>query len=93
MSDKKTSLFYGSQEELYITDIVCAVQEAPSIRKLNTHAMYIQRNTKQERDKLANREVLEKVKDEFIQCIIYRQMWDSDRCWNKVGEIKKRLEL
>ena len=77
--DKKTSLFHYFLEELQITAIMCAVQEAPATRQLNIDAMYRQRNAKQERDNLVKQEGLWKATDEFIQCLIYRQMWDSDR--------------
>ena len=52
-----------------------------------------QRNSKQYRDDLVKREGLEKATDEFIQCIIYRQMWDSDRRWKIASEVKKKLGL
>ena len=38
---------------------------------------------------MVKREGLEKAKDEFIPCLIYRQVWDSDRRWNTAGELKK----
>ena len=38
---------------------------------------------------MVNREGLEKAIDEFIPCLIYRQMWDSDRRWNTAGEFIK----
>ena len=46
-SDKKKSIFHDLPEELQITDIMCAVQEASDIRQLNTNAMDRQRNAKQ----------------------------------------------
>ena len=27
--------------------------------------------------------------DAFIQCLIYRQVWDFDQRWNSSGEVKK----
>ena len=91
MSDKKTSLFHDLPEELRITAIMCVVKEDTATRKLNTNAMDIHRNTKQEMDNLARREGLEKANDEFIQCVIYRKMWDSDRRWKKNGGVKKEV--
>ena len=89
ISDKKTSLFHDFPEELQITAIMCAVQEAPYTRHSNTNTMDRQRNTKQERDKLLKQEGLEKAKYVFIQCLIYRHMWDSDRRRKTDGEVKK----
>ena len=34
---------------------------------------------------------LDKATYEFIQCLIYRKMWDSDRRWKKAGEVKKKV--
>ena len=47
ISDKKTSLFHDSPEELYITTIMCALQEALATRQINTDAMYICIHAKQ----------------------------------------------
>ena len=93
ISDKKTSLFHDFPEELHITAITCVVQEDPTTRHLNTNYMDRNRNAKKDRDKLVNWEVLEKATDEFIQCLIYRQVWDSDWRWKTAGEVKKKLDI
>ena len=93
ISDKKTSLFHDFPEDLQIAAIMCAVQEAPATIQSNTYAVCRYRNSKQDRDNLMNQEGFDKVTDEFIQCLIYRQMWDSDQRWRTAGEVKKRLEL
>ena len=89
ISDKKTSLFHDFPEELQITDIMCALKEAPDIGQSNTNVMGIQLNSKQDRDNLEKREGLEKATYEFIQFLIYRQMLDSDQRWKTAGEVKK----
>ena len=91
MSDKKTSLFHDFPEELNITAIMCAVQEALDKRHSNTNAMGRHCNEKQERDNMVKREVLKKAKDEFIQFIIYRHVWDSDRRGKTSGEVKNEV--
>ena len=60
MSDKKTSMFHDFPEQLQITDIMCALKEAPDIGQSNIDDMDRQRNTKQERCKLVNQEGLQK---------------------------------
>ena len=40
---------------------------------------------------MLKREGLEKATDEFIQYLIYRHMWDSDRRWKTSGEVKKEV--
>ena len=54
ISDNKTSMFHDLPEELYITNIMCAVQEVPAARQSNTDAIDRRCNSKQERDKLVN---------------------------------------
>ena len=89
MSDKKKSPFHDFPEGLQITDIMYELQEDQSTRHSNTSAMDRQCNYKQESHKLVKREELENSTDEFIQCPIYRQMWDSDWRWKTAGEAKK----
>ena len=91
ISYKKTSMFNDSPEELHITSIMCVVQEATTTRQLSTDAMDRQHNAKQERDNMVKREVLKKAKDEFIQFIIYRHVWDSDRRGKTSGEVKNEV--
>ena len=79
-------------DELQITAIICAaVQEDSATRQSNTDATDRKNNAKQERDKPVKWEGLEKTAYEFIQCLIYRQMWDSDRRWKTAGEVKKEV--
>ena len=89
ISEKKTIIFHDLPEELQITAIMCEVQENPAIRQSNTDAMDRHRDPKKERYKMVKREGSEKAKDEFIQCIIYRNMQDSDWRWKTAGEVKK----
>ena len=89
MSDKKTGKFHDFPEELQITAIMCALQEDPATRQSNTNAMDRQRNAKQDIYNMVNWSLLEKATDKFIQCLIYRQMWESDRPWKTAGEVKK----
>ena len=42
---------------------------------------------------MVKQELLEKATYEFIQCLVYRKMWDSDWRWNTAGEVKNKLEL
>ena len=91
ISDKKTIMFHYFPEDLQITSIMCALQEAPATRQSNTNAMCKHCNAKQEGGNLVKREGLENSTDEFIECLIYRQMWDSDRRWKTAGEVKKEV--
>ena len=50
-------------------------------------------DNKQERDNLVKREGLQKATYEFIQCLIYIQIWDYDWRWKKAGEVKNKFQL
>ena len=89
MKDKKKSLFHDFPEELKIAAIMCAVQEAPATRQSKTDSMNVHHNAKQDRDNLEKREGLDKAADEFIQCLIYRQMWYYNKHWKISGEVDK----
>ena len=91
ISENKISMFHDFPEELHINDIMCAVQGASATRQSKTNAMYRNHNAKKERDNMMNQEGLEKATYEFIQCLIYRQMWDSDRRWKIPGEVKEEV--
>ena len=43
------------------------------------------------RDIMAKRKGLERSTDEFIQYLIYRQMWDSDWRRNTADEVRKEV--
>ena len=87
-SDKKTSIFHDFPNDLQITAIMCALQEAPDTRQSNTNDTK-KGLIKQDRNKLVKGEGFEKATYGYIQCLIYRQMWDSDWRWKTSGEVKK----
>ena len=53
--------------------------------------MYRHCNLKQERNNLVKQEGLEMATDEFIKCLIYRHVWDSDRRGKTSGEVKNEV--
>ena len=40
---------------------------------------------------MAEKKVLEDAEDEFIECIIYHRMWDSEACWKTVTDVMTGL--
>ena len=91
MSDKKKSLFHEFPEDLQITAIMYSVQEYPATIQSKTNAMDIQSNAKQKKDNMVKRKRLEKATYKFIPCLIYRQMWNSDRRWKTSGEVNEEV--
>ena len=92
MSGKKTSLFHDLPEELQITAMMCAMEEAPATRESNNNALEKQRESKRERDELVKQGGLEKATNGYIKCLIYREMWGSDRHWKTSTAVKKGVK-
>ena len=41
---------------------------------------------------MIKKEGLEKAGNEFIECLIYRRMWDSDRWWKTAAEVRRGVK-
>ena len=73
-------LFHGLPDELQITSVMCAMEMAPETRETNNYEMERQRDAKREKEELIKELSLERASDLYIECIIYHQLWLSDRC-------------
>ena len=49
------------------------------------------RKWRSQNDKVAKEKGLEYAEDEFIECIIYHRMWDSEACWNTITDFTTGL--
>ena len=67
-------LFHGLPEELQITAIMTAMEQAPATCDSNNRALELQHQTKRMRDKLLMEEGMEKAHGEYIKCLVYRRM-------------------
>jgi len=81
-------LFHGLPEELQITAVMTAMEQAPATRDSNNRAMELQRETKRMRDQLVKEEGLEKAHGEYIECLIYHRMFNSDRLWKTAKDVR-----
>ena len=82
-------LFHGLPEKLQITAVMTAMEhQALATRESNNHAMELQRETKRMQDQLVKKEGLEKAHGEYIECLVYHRMFNSDRLWNTAKEVR-----
>ena len=86
------SIYHGLPEELKITATMVALKLAPAVRKSNSDKQERFEKKKRARDKIVMEEGRAKMTDLMIDRLIYRRMWDSERAWKTVAEVKKGLK-
>ena len=69
-----------------------ALKLAPAVRKSNSDKQERFAEKKRARDKILMEEGRAKMTDLMIDRLIYRRMWDSERAWKTIGEIKRGLK-
>ena len=89
--DKKRGLYHGLPKELQITVLMMCMEDAPATRKLNNDDINRSREWRAKKDNVAEEKGLVDTEDEFIECIIYHRMWDSEACWKTVTDVTRGL--
>jgi hypothetical protein len=89
---KRHGLFHDLPEELKMTAVMAAMEQAPATRVTTNDALIRQREAKRQRDELVKREGLEKASHAYIECLIYHRMYHSDRCWKTAAQVKKVMK-
>ena len=79
-------------EELKMTAVMAAMEQAPATRKANNHAVERQREIKRQREEAAKEEVLEKGEDKYIECLQYHMMWNTEQCWRTEAEVRDGMK-
>ena len=69
--------------------VMCAMEMAPETREKNNYEMERQREAKREKEELIKELGLEKASVLYIECLIYHQLWLSDRCWKTPAQVRK----
>ena len=85
-------MWHGLPEELRITTVMTAMERAHETRESNSRALEAQREAKRKRDELVKEESLSGATGEYIECLIYHRMWNSERCWNLAAQVKAGLK-
>ena len=89
---KAHGLFHGLPEELKITALMCAMEMAPATHDNDNRELDRQREAKKAKEELIKAEGLEKASNQYIECLVYHKLWDSDRCWKTAAEVRKGVK-
>ena len=88
---KKTGLYHGLPKELQITLMIMCMEDAPETRERNNMDLERARAWRVLKEEKAKEEGLADAGEDFIECLIYHKMWDSDACWKTVGAVTEGL--
>ena len=92
IASNKRGLFQGLPEELKITAVMVAVEEAPATRKSNNTSVDAQREMKAQKEELKKKKELANTSDEYIESLIYHSMWGSEACMNTLNDVARCLK-
>ena len=92
ISKGERGLFHGLPEELRVTAMMAAMEEAPSTRQSNNASIEAQRAWKQKKEDLKKQVELENASDDYIEALIYHSMWDSEACMKTVNDVTSGLQ-
>ena len=67
------------------------MEDAPATRKQNNDDLNRSREWQAQKYKVAEEKGLLDAEDEFIECIIYHRMWDSEAFWNTITDVTTGL--
>ena len=79
IANNERGLFHKLPEELRLTATIKAMEDAPKTREHNSNAIDAQRKMRDKREEI--KKGFENASDVYIECLIYRTMWDSEACW------------
>ena len=91
MAENKRGLFHGLPEELRITSVMAAMEDAPETRQSNNASTEAQRGSKHMKEVLKAQKGLENASDDYIECLIYHSMYGSEGCIANVKDVSGAL--
>ena len=56
------------------------MEDAPETRKTNNSDLERSREWRAQKEEVAKEKGLEDAEDNFIECVIYQRMWNSEAC-------------
>ena len=71
---------------------MCTMEMAPETRETNNYEMEHQREAKHKKEESIKELGLEKASVLYIECLIYHQLWLSDRCWKTPAQVRKGMK-
>ena len=80
-------MYFGMVKELQITLLITCMEDAPQTRGENNDNPSWARKWRLQKEEAAKEKGNEDAEDEFIECMIYHRMWDSEARWKAVSEV------
>ena len=74
-------------KELQITLLITCMEDAPRTRIKNNDNLRRARKWRSQKEEAEKYKGNEDAEDEFIECMIYHRMWDSETYWKNVAEV------
>ena len=92
MEGHQQGLFHGLTNELLITLVMVAMEDAPENRQSKNNDLNRKRTMRQMKAELTRDKGFEHAEDEFIEALIYYRMWSSDAYWKTIGAVTEGLK-
>jgi len=92
IAENKRGLLFQLPEELRITCVMAAMEDAPETRVSNNASIVKQREMKHLKEEEAKKKGLEDAKDEYVEALILHGMYNSEACWKTVKDVTDGLK-
>ena len=92
MEGNKQGFIRGLPDELHITLVMVAMEDAPENQQSNNNDMNRQRTMRQMKDEFTREKGFKHAKDEFIEALIYHMIWSSGVFWKNISAVTKGLK-
>jgi hypothetical protein len=88
----KRGLYHDLPEELRLTLLIVSMEDAPETRQSNNEGLEKQRECRREKEEVAKQKGLADAEEEYIDRMLYRQMYDSDACWKTARDVDSGIK-
>ena len=92
IENNEMGLVHGLPEELKISLLMTAMEDAHETRQSNRDALERQRQMKKNKIELAKQKDLADKGNEYITALIFHAMWGTAACWTTASQITKGLK-
>ena len=85
-------MFHDFPEELRLTAVMAATEDAPVTHKANNQSIELQCERSQEKEDLKKELGLEDEQENYIEALIIHRMWYSHKCCKTATEVTKSFK-
>ena len=93
IKEGRIGLFHTLPEELKLTAIMVSMEDAPATRDYNNVALSLQRQRRREKEKLQEEKGMKDVSNEYIEALMFCQLWDSGAACKTIPDVTRRLKF